>query len=103
MLRRYASVPVSTALLNQRKNRPLARSLCLPRKIAESAGVSVNALNAEIDTEKAIVNANCRNRIPVVPGKKDTGTNTEIKTREVATTALETSAIAADVAAWGLV
>src|SRR5438552_13229635 len=41
--------------------------------------------------------------MPVVPGKKDTGTNTEMSTREVATTALETSAIAAEVAACGLV
>src|SRR5215469_1131467 len=36
--------------------------------------------------------------MPVVPGKKDTGTNTEIRTSEVATTALATSAIATDVA-----
>src|SRR5271170_4211257 len=36
--------------------------------------------------------------MPVVPGKNDTGTNTEISTSEVATTALETSAMAADVA-----
>src|SRR6266700_5437880 len=41
--------------------------------------------------------------MPVVPGKNDTGTNTEISTSDVATTALETSAIAADVAACGLV
>src|ERR1700678_4823474 len=39
--------------------------------------------------------------MPVVPGKKETGTNTEISTREVAITALVTSAIATDVAVWG--
>src|SRR2546422_4533474 len=41
-----------------------------PRKIAESAGVRVNALNAEMATENAIVRANCRNKIPVVPGDR---------------------------------
>src|ERR1022692_1388987 len=39
--------------------------------------------------------------MPVVPGKNDTGTNTEIRTSDVATTALETSAMAADVAVCG--
>src|SRR5260370_6779630 len=62
--------------------------------MAESAGVKVNALNAEIDTEKAIVSANCRNRMPVVPGKSATGTNTDTSTREVAITAPATSFIA---------
>src|SRR6476620_6792385 len=41
--------------------------------------------------------------MPVVPGKNDTGTNTEIKTSDVATTALDTSAIAAEVARCGSV
>src|SRR5215469_7029049 len=41
--------------------------------------------------------------MPVVPGKNDTGTNTEINTSEVAITALATSAIAAEVAACGSV
>src|SRR5580698_2629346 len=36
--------------------------------------------------------------MPVVPGKNDTGTNTEINTSDVATTALATSAMAAEVA-----
>src|SRR5215472_9710943 len=36
--------------------------------------------------------------MPVVPGKKDTGTNTEIRTSDVATTALVTSFMAAEVA-----
>src|SRR5258706_6166639 len=38
--------------------------------------------------------------MPVVPGKNDTGTNTEISTSEVATTALATSFMATDVAVW---
>src|SRR6516165_8239979 len=62
--------------------------------MADSAGVSVKALNAEIDTENAIVRANCRKRIPVVPGKSATGTNTETSTSDVATTAPATSFIA---------
>src|ERR1700677_681654 len=39
--------------------------------------------------------------MPVVPGKKDTGTNTEMSTNEVAMTALVTSAIATEVAVCG--
>src|SRR5579864_4379321 len=70
---------------------------------AAKAGDSVSALNNEIAIENAMVSENWRYRIPVVPGKNETGTNTEIKTSEVATTALATSAIAADVAACGSV
>src|SRR5215470_8730365 len=71
--------------------------------MAESAGVSVSALNAEMDTENAIVNANCRNNIPVVPGNKATGTNTDTSTSEVATTAPATSFIATKAALCGSV
>src|SRR5215472_10519810 len=71
--------------------------------MADSAGVSVKALNAEIDTENAIVRANCRKRIPVVPGKSATGTNTETSTSDVATTAPATSFIATDAALCGSV
>src|SRR6185437_3141311 len=39
--------------------------------------------------------------MPVVPGKKDTGTNTEMSTNDVAMTALVTSDIATDVAVCG--
>src|SRR5664279_642985 len=39
--------------------------------------------------------------MPVVPGKNETGTKTEIKTRDVAITALVTSAIATEVAVCG--
>src|ERR1017187_4169220 len=41
--------------------------------------------------------------MPVVPGKNDTGTNTEISTSDVATTAPDTSFMAAEVAARGSV
>src|SRR5271169_3289959 len=62
--------------------------------MADSAGVSVRALNAEIETENAIVNANWRNKMPVVPGNSATGTNTETRTNEVAMTAPATSFMA---------
>src|ERR1700691_5320633 len=52
--------------------------------------------------EKAIVSANWRNRIPVVPGKKATGTNTATNTNEVAMTAPVTSFMALDAAFIGL-
>src|SRR5208282_1681076 len=68
-----------------------------------SAGVSVRALNAEMETENAMVSANCRNRIPVVPGNNATGINTETSTSEVATTAPATSFIATDAALCGSV
>ncbi len=44
--------------------------------------------------ENAMVSANCRNRMPVVPGKNATGTNTATRTSEVAITAPATSFIA---------
>src|SRR6202166_4776575 len=71
--------------------------------MAESAGVSVSALNAEIATENAIVSANCRNNIPVVPGNSATGTKTDTSTSEVATTAPATSFMATNAALCGSV
>src|SRR6476469_4097422 len=65
--------------------------------MAESAGVNVSALNAEIETENAIVSANCRNKMPVAPG------NTATSTSEVAITAPATSFIATDAALCGSV
>src|SRR5271169_5980976 len=69
---------------------------------AASAGERVRALNKEIAIEKAMVRENCRYRIPVVPGKNDTGTKTEISTRDVAITAPDTSAMATEVAVCAL-
>ena len=66
--------------------------------MAARAGLSVTALKVEMATEKAMVSANCRNRMPVVPGKKATGTKTAMSTSEVATTALATSAMATEAA-----
>ena len=58
---------------------------------AASAGESVSALKAEIAIANAMVSENCLYRMPVVPGKKLTGTKTEMSTSEVAMTALVTS------------
>ena len=69
--------------------------------MAEREGVSVSALKAEIATEKAMVSANWRKRIPVVPGKSATGTNTDTSTSEVAITAPATSFMAAEAALCG--
>src|SRR6202158_60885 len=71
--------------------------------MAERAGVSVRALKAEMATENAIVSANWRNRMPVVPGKSATGTNTATSTSDVATTAPATSFMATDAALCGSV
>src|ERR1700680_265582 len=54
-------------------------------------------------TEKAMVSANWRNKIPVVPGKSATGTNTATKTSDVATTAPATSFMATEAALCGSV
>src|SRR5450755_3797169 len=70
----------------------------LRSRSAASAGERVKALNAEIAIAKAMVSENCLYKIPVVPGKNDTGTNTEISTSEVAMTALVTSDMATEVA-----
>src|SRR5262249_2368661 len=83
--------------------KPLERSRCFRRKIAEREGVNVSALKAEIETENAMVRANCRNKIPVVPGKSATGTNTDTSTSEVATTAPATSFMATKAALCGSV
>src|SRR6202140_2240356 len=50
-----------------------------------------------------MVNANCRNKIPVVPGNNATGTNTATSTNDVAITAPATSFIATDAALCGSV
>src|ERR1700758_3560589 len=71
--------------------------------MADSAGVRVSALNAEIATENAIVRANWRNKIPVVPGNKATGTNTATSTSDVAITAPVTSFMATAAALCGSV
>src|ERR1017187_2159051 len=84
-----------------RKSNCLGRSSSPRRNIAESAGESVSALKAEMAIENAMVSENCLYRIPVVPGKNETGTNTAISTSDVAMTALVTSPMAREVASCG--
>ncbi len=96
--RRYPFV-VPAITLSTSRNSQIFSPCSRPNNKADSAGVSVSALNAEIVIENAIVSANCRNRMPVVPGKNATGTNTATNTRDVAITAPVTSPIASD-AAW---
>ena len=71
--------------------------------IAESAGESVSALNAEISTEMAMVTANCWLSRPWMPPMKATGRNTEERIRAMATTGPDTSFIAWSVAARGAI
>ena len=52
------AVPPSITRFTPRKNTPFGLSTFCSRS-ADSAGVSVNALNAEIAIEQAIVSANC--------------------------------------------
>ena len=66
--------------------------------IAHNAGASVNATSVDKPIEEAIHSANCLNICPVIPDIKDTGTNTAINTREVASTAPKTSFIVISVA-----
>src|SRR5580698_8551777 len=56
-----------------------------------------------METENAMVSANCLNKIPVVPGNNATGTNTATRTSDVAMTAPATSFIATDAALCGSV
>ena len=62
--------------------------------------MSVRALKAEMAIENAMVKANWRKRMPVVPGKKATGTKTATSTSDVAITAPVTSFMPAEAAAW---
>ena len=56
----YPSVARAYRRLNAPKNRPSTLDACRGlSSSAESAGLSVNALKAEMSTEMAIVTANC--------------------------------------------
>ena len=64
------------------------------RSSAESAGERVSALNAEINTEIAIVTANCWYKRPVMPGIAAVGIKTAARISAIATTGPPTSSIA---------
>ena len=64
-------------------------------------GVKLRALNKEMAIEKIMISANCRYMMPVAPGKKDTGINTAVSTKDVAMTAPESSPIASNASCLG--
>src|SRR3984885_2907924 len=84
-----------------RKSNCCGRASSPRRNNADNAGESVSALNAEIAIANAMVSENWRYRMPVAPGKNETGTNTAISTSDVAITALVTSLMACEVASCG--
>ena len=60
----------------------------LGRRIsAHMAGLRVSATTVEMSTDTAMVTVNCRYRMPVMPPRKLTGTNTAHSTSEVAMSA----------------
>ena len=95
--------------LNRRKNQPKAKSKirvnqsrCSCRGLssrAQRAGLSVSALITESSVETAIVRANCRKNIPLIPVRNTQGRNTQESTSPIATSAPETSSIALQAAA----
>src|SRR5580704_10443584 len=102
MLRRTPSVYFAVTLSNQALNlvnhpvRPLFffdSSVGFKSKV-QRAGVSDNAINAEMITDIAIVMANCWYKRPTIPGINPTGTNTAARISAMATTGAEISFIA---------
>ena len=71
--------------------------------MAARAGLKVSELNAEITVETAMVRANWRKNMPVMPLMKAHGTNTADSTRATATTGPDTSSIALWAAALGVI
>ena len=72
------------------------------RSMAQSAGVSDSALNAESNTEMAMVRANCLYMLPTSPPSRATGTNTAERMRAMPMTGADTSFMAWTVASLGL-
>src|ERR1700744_2198107 len=99
--RTYAFVTLVNVRLNQSKNpfnNPPRPSFGFNNN-ADSAGLSVSALNADKITEIAIVTANCWYNRPVIPGINAGGTNTADNTSALPTTGPEMSSIALRAAA----
>ena len=86
----------SKTALNLPKNQPRGPFIGFAglSSIAESAGESESAENAESRTEMAMVSANCWYIRPVSPGMKATGTNTAERIRAIPITGADTSFIA---------
>src|SRR5437667_11590892 len=108
----YAFEAQENVLLNPLKNHPSNpsiirwnKSLVAPRGLrsrAARAGDSVSELSAEIAVETAMVSANWRKNVPVIPAINAVGINTEQRTRAIATKAPPTSVIALRAASRGL-
>ena len=86
----YAFEAQENVLLNPLKNQPSNPSIirwnesfCAPRGLRSSAaraGESVSELSAEIAVETAMVSANWRKNVPVIPAINAVGINTEQST-----------------------
>ena len=63
-------------------------------KSVHKAGVRDKAIKADINTEMAMVMANCWYNLPTIPGIKPTGTNTAANINAIAITGAEISFIA---------
>src|SRR5438270_2175179 len=93
----YAFEAQENVLLNPLKNQPSNpsiirwnKSLFAPRGLrsrAARAGDSVSELSAEIAVETAMVRANWRKYVPVMPAINAVGIKTEQSTRAIATNA----------------
>ena len=95
----------SNTLLKPRKNAPSGPRIgfgCFS-SIAQSAGVSDSALNADSSTEIAMVSANCLYMLPTSPPSMATGTNTAQRMRAIPMTGAVTSSIALMVASFGFI
>src|SRR5215831_2043720 len=101
--RTYPSVARPNHRLNPRNTTPSGPRISRRGRNnnAASAGLSVNALNADNTTDTAIVTANCWYIRPVIPGTNAVGTNTATRISAIATTGPDTSSIARNVASRG--
>ena len=86
-------MPPSTYRIGPRRGPPRFSST------AQSAGLRVKALTAEISIAVDTATANCRNSWPLMPGMNATGTNTDKSTSVIAMIGPVISAIAFLVAA----
>ena len=101
--RTIADIAVARPVDARRAHSASARgSRAAPRfsSTAQSAGLRVSALIAEISIETDTATANWRNSWPLMPGMKATGTNTESSTSVIAMIGAVISPIAFLVASW---
>ena len=99
LLNPLKSHPSNPSIIRWNKSFSAPRGL---RSRAARAGDSVSELSAEIAVETAMVSANWRKNVPVMPAINAVGTKTEQSTRAIATNAPPTSVIALRAASRGL-